>query len=136
MQYSSIRRHKIAGLQFDDIAWHDFRRRHSGDVAVTPHLGARRGHFAQRGDGFLGIEFLIKSDDRIEHNDGENSDGIHDFAQGAAENPRRDENPNDQALELPEEDGQRADGLGLLEFIWAALRQTARGFFRRQSAAE
>ena len=69
-------------------------------------LACGRGHLLERRDGLLRVELLVEADDGVEDDDGEDGDGIHHFAQHAGDDTGRDENPDDEALELAEENLQ------------------------------
>ena len=132
-QEPGIRRDQVAGFQREDVTGHDCRGRNRSDLPVASHLGLRRGHLLERRDGFLRVELLIEADDGVEDDDGEDGDGVHHFAQHAGDDAGGDENPDDEALELAEENPQRADALAFLQFVRAVSREALRRFLRRKS---
>lgn len=54
------------------------------------------------------------------------------FAEQAGDNTGRDENPDQEALELAEHNPKRADGFAFLQFVRAAGRKALRRFLRRE----
>ena len=132
-QEPGIGRDQVAGFQREDVTGDDSRGRNRSDLPVAPHLGLGRGHLLERRDGLLRVELLVEADDGVEDDDGEDGDGVHHFAQHAGDDTGRDENPDDEALELAEENLQRADALAFLQFVRAVSREALCCFLRRQS---
>ena len=100
---------------------------------VAPDLGLGRGHPPEGRDGRLGPELLIESDGGVEHDNRENREGIHVFAQCPRDDPGSNEKPDDEALELAEEDLPGTDPRSLHQLVGAVGRQTPGRFLRRKS---
>jgi len=113
-QEPGIRCDQVAGLQLENVTDDDACGRNRSDLPVAAHLGLGRGHLLESRDGLLGVELLVEADDRVEDDNREDGDGIDRFAQQAGDYSRGDEDPDDEALELPEEDRQRADAMAFL----------------------
>ena len=73
----------------------------------------------------------MEADDRVEHDDGEDSDGVHHFAQHAGDDARDNENPDNEALELAQENLERADTFAFFQLVRAVGREALRCFLRR-----
>ena len=132
-QKPGISRNQVAGFQREDVAGDDSRGRNRSDLPVASHLGLRRGHLFERRDGLLRVELLVEADDGVEDDDGEDGDGIHHFAQHAGDDAGHDENPDDEALELAEENLQRADALAFFQLVRAVGREALCCFRCRKS---
>ncbi len=88
-------------------------------------------HIFERGNGLLGTILLVKADHSVQDNNGKDGDGIHRFAQHPGDNPGHNQNPDNETLELPDENLYRADVLALLQFIRAIRREALGGCLRR-----
>ena len=133
LQEPGIGRDQVAGFQREDVTGDDSRGRNRSDLPIASHLGLGRGQLLERRDGLLRVELLVEADDGVEDDDGEDGDGVHHFAQHAGDDTGRDENPDDEALELAEENLQRADALAFLQLVRAIGREALRRFLRRES---
>ena len=104
VQQPGVGRDQVAGFQHDDVTDDDVCSGNRSDLAVAPYLGLGRGHALERRDRFLGLELLDKADDRVEDDDGEDGEGIHQLTEQPGDGGRGNQNPDDQALELAQEE--------------------------------
>jgi hypothetical protein len=86
-----------------------------------------RGELAQRGDGVLGAEFLVGADKRVQRDNGANDDRVEPVAKHCGQRSRKEQQPDEQRLELAQEDAQRPDGSRLLKHVWSRACQACRG---------
>jgi len=63
----------------------------------------------------------------------EDGDAVHYFTEETGDDTGGDENPDDEALELAEENLQRTDTLAFLQLVRAVDREPLRRFLRRES---
>ena len=133
LQEPGIGRDQVAGFQREDVAGDDSGGGNRSDLPVAPHRGLGRGQLLERRDGLLGLEFLVEADDRVEDDNGEDGDAVHHFTEEAGDDTGGDENPDDEALELAEENLERADGFAFLQFVRAVDREPLRRFLRRET---
>ena len=102
-------------------------------MSVAPHLGLGRGQLPERRDGLLGLEFLIEADERVEDDDSEDGDTVDYFTEEAGDDTGGDENPDDEALELAEENLPRTDALAFFQLVRSLGGEASGGFRCRQS---
>lgn len=75
-------------------------------MPTADHAGLGRGEASQGGSGFLRTVFLKKTDDRVQDHDRQDSDAVAPFAEADRDGSRADQYPDDQAFELPGQNGQ------------------------------
>ncbi len=99
-----VRGDGVARLQDDDIARHEPVRLHLLDAAVAAHLYARSCHLLERRHRLLGPVLLRESEDRVEHDDDQDRDGVLDLTQKAGDNSGNNEDDDHRLLELVQQD--------------------------------
>jgi len=122
-QETGICRHEVSGFKRENVAYDDARRRNQRDVAVASYLRLRSGHLLERRDRLLGVVLLVKADDGVEDDDREDGDRVDGVAQDAGDDTSRDQNPDEEALELAQENRQRANVCALRQLVWAVGRE-------------
>ena len=92
-----VRRHEIAGDQFDDVAGHQLIDRHRQAGAVAPHRRLHRYRPAQRLDRILSADFLHEIDRHADRDDGHNDQEACNVA-GRRRQSARHEQDDDQRV--------------------------------------
>ena len=114
LEQADVRRHVVPGLEQDDVTDDDFAAADGDLPAVADHLRAGRGHFLQGRERLLGLRLLDDADDRIQHHDHHDGDGVDPFAK-QQRNHRSDHQDDDEIVvelvpEQREEPGARPLG--------------------------
>ncbi len=126
--HPAVGRDAVPGLDLRQVAGHQLGGRHGAVLPAADHLGHRAGKLFQCGQGLLGAVFLDEPQHGVDDDDGDDGQGVDPFLQEAGDDRRGDEDPDDEVLELAEEDGPRADAFFLLELVGAVFLQAAGGF--------
>ena len=92
-------------------------RRHLGHLACAPdaHQGHRQ--LLQSSHRLLGAILLDEAEDRVEHDDREDRDGVFDIADQRGDDRGDDQDQHQRAGELLEDDPPRRSAAALHEFI-------------------
>ena len=136
LQNPGIGGDEVAGLQQQDITGHHFWGGHLHLEAAPEQGGSGGAHGLERFQRLFRLEVLHSAQHGIE--DQHRKDDQRAFALAGQDGDHRsgDEDPDDEILELVEEDLQRSLFLALGELVLAIALQTVLGFLRRKAGAE
>ena len=73
---ASVRGDGVAFTEHDNVAGHHVNRVDAGDLAVTQHVGLRRGHVGESFDGRFRLRFLNVAEHRVDDEDEHDDDGV------------------------------------------------------------
>ena len=108
IKQSQVSRNDIAGLQHDQIARHQLAGRYRVQLALAQYLRGGTRQSPERCDGALRPVFLHKADDRVQHHDDDDGDGIGDIPEQARNQAGHHQHDDHEVGELTEEHPQRA----------------------------
>ncbi len=136
LQKPQVCRHDIAGLQQQDVAGHDVARSDLVRRAVANDPRERRAHLPQCCNGALCAVFLENADRRIEHDDYDDRDRVHDVAEQARDDCRDDQEPDHEVRELVQEQAQEGRRFLGLDLVRAHRPELCRGLGRRETGID
>ena len=133
LDQASIRGHQVAGLQQHDVSRDKVMRRHLSHLACAPdaHQGHRQ--LFQSGHRLLGAILLDEAEDRVEHDDREDRDGIFDIADQRRDDRGDDQDQHQRAGELLQDDAPRRSAAALHKLIRSVAAQPSNGLVGAQS---
>ena len=129
----TIRRHDVPRFQEHQVADHEVMRRDVQCVSVATHSDAGNGQLFQRGNRPLRSEVLLKANHGIQHDDGQNRDGVLEVPEGGRDDRSDDEDQDHRRGDLLPHDGPRASCRAFDQFVWPVRGEPSRGFRRRQA---
>ena len=103
VQQAQIGRNDIAGFQHHQITGHQLTRRYCLEIALTHHLRGCACQSPERGHGALRPILLHKADDRVQHHNDNDGEGIGEIAEQTGNQPGHHQYHDHEIGKLAEE---------------------------------
>ena len=113
----AVGRDVVPGFDLDEVARDELPGGNDPGGAVPDDFGRRGRQLFKSGQAFFGPVFLGETEDGVEDDDGQDGQGVHPLLEEARDEGGADEDPDDQPLELVEEDGQGTAAFFLLKLV-------------------
>ena len=123
----------VARFEHQQIARDHSRGGDLDAMAVADHAGARRRHRSQRQQRVLGAAFLEEADQRVQHDDRRDRDGVGDLTEESRHRRGGEQQPDERARELPREEPPAGRSLRALDLVGADLGQAALRLLGREA---
>ena len=117
---AGVGRDAVPRLQQKDVAGDELPGGDLPDPSVPPHLHHGGGKARQRRHRLFGAVLLGEAEQRVQEDDGDDRDGVHDVAQQGGDDGRPEEDRHHRRRELGEKDASGAKGGAFGELVRTA----------------